>query len=207
MHIADKRAEETALRYFEPFIKVFSGCGSVLELGSGQGFFLDMLRDAGIKGTGLELDRELCDLAAQRGLKIINRDIFEFIREAGPGEYDGCFASHIVEHMLPGQVEEVFALLYKALKPGAPFVVITPNIANIRRSTGDFWRDPSHVRPYPISALSNLLRRQGFEIVSSGEHSDRRPSIRRKLAYGLRNLLLGRYWVGDDVYVIAKRPS
>jgi len=207
MHVPDKREREVARRYFAPFIGIFKDCGSVLELASGQGYFLDMLKEAGINATGLELDNGLCETAVQRRLNIINKDIFEFLKEAEPGKYDGCFASHIVEHMLPVQVEEMLGLLYKALNPGSPLVIITPNMANIRRSTGDFWRDPSHVRPYPVSALSKLLKRQGWEMVDSGEHSDRPPSIRRKLVYGLRNLLLGRYWAGDDVYVVAKKPS
>jgi hypothetical protein len=72
---------------------------------------------------------------------------------------------------------------------------------------GDFWRDPTHVRPYPISALSKLLRRTGWEVVESAEYTDRKPSIGRSITYAVRNALLGRYWVGDDLYVIARRKA
>jgi hypothetical protein len=121
------------------------------------------------------------------------------------GSYDGASTSHIVEHFLPVQIEELFALLYAATKPGSPLVIITPNIANMRRAVGDFWRDPTHVRPYPVSALSKLLRRTGWEVAESAEYTDRVPSIGRSITYAIRNALLGRYWVGDDLYVIARR--
>lgn len=206
MHIPDKREKEVAVRYFAPFVKIFEGRSSVLEIASGRGYFLDMLKEAGIRGTGVELDSGLCATAQERGLDVVNADFFQFLKNAAPGSYDGCFASHIVEHLLPVQVEEMFSLVNAAMKPGSPFVIITPNIANMRRSVGDFWRDPSHVRPYPTPALTKLLVRRGWEIDKTGEHTDRKPSIVRTIIYSLRNMLIGSYWVGDDVYVVARKP-
>ena len=207
MHIPDKRRLEVAEAYFRPFMKVFNGCSSVVDLGSGQGYFLEMLRDAGIPATGVELEPDLCRSARQRRLSVINEDVFEFLRNADPEAYDGCLASHIVEHCPPSRVKEMFSLVYELLKPGSPLVVITPNIANIRRAVGDFWRDPSHVRPYPISALSKLLGPGCWDVMESGEHSDRPPSLRRKIVYAVRNVLIGRYWAGDDVYIIVRKRS
>jgi hypothetical protein len=149
----------------------------------------------------------LCERSRAKGLQVINESFFDYFKRVPPGTYDAAHVSHIVEHFLPVQVEELFRLLRPAVKPGAPMVILTPNIANMRRAVGDFWRDPTHVRPYPVSALSKLLRRSGWEIVESGEYTDRRPSLGRALIYGLRNLLLGRYWCGDDLYVIARRKD
>jgi hypothetical protein len=112
-----------------------------------------------------------------------------------------------VEHFTPTDVERLFKLLHPVLKPGAKMVILTPNIANLRRAVGDFWRDPTHVRPYPVSALSKLLRRSGWEVVDSGEYTDRKPSLGRSLIYAFRNALFGRYWCGDDLFVIARRAS
>ena len=205
MHVPDKRNTEVAVAYFKPFVGIYQGCKSVLDLGSGQGHFLEMLRESGVRAMGVEMDAELCRLAREKQLNVVNGDIFDFLQNAEESLYDGCFASHIVEHFLPSRVKEMFSLVHRCLKPGSPFVVITPNMANMRRAVGDFWRDPTHVRPYPISALSKLLGSDHWQIVTSGECSDRKPSLRRKLIYGLRNLFLGRYWVGDDVYVVARR--
>lgn len=207
MHIADSRDRVVAYRYFQPFVQRFRTCKAVLDIASGQGYFLEMLRGAGITGTGIELDAALCAQAREKGLHVINADFFTFLKQVKVGEYDGCFASHIVEHFFPARVEEMFGLLAQAMPPGALFIVVTPNIANIRRAVGDFWRDPTHVRPYPISALSKLLRRNRWEVIDSGECTSRPPSLRRTLAYAIRNLLFGRYWVGDDIYVVARRSS
>ncbi|MCX8157162.1 MAG: class I SAM-dependent methyltransferase [Verrucomicrobiae bacterium] len=205
MHIPDPREREVARRYFAPFLKHFHGCRSVVDIASGQGHFLELLKEAGISGTGIELDQELAHRSRQKGLQVIQGNFFEYLKTVAPGTYDAAHVSHIIEHFPPPQVEELFALLHRALPAGAPMVILTPNIANIRRAVGDFWRDPTHVRPYPISAVSKLLRRTGWEVIQSGEHTDRKPSLLRRLSYALRNALFGRYWVGDDVYVIARR--
>jgi len=207
MHVPDLREREVARRYFQPFLGRFNGCKAILDVASGQGHFLELLKEAGLNGTGVELDAELSERSQAKGLKVINESFFDYLKAVAPGTYDGANVSHIVEHFTPVQVEELFRLLQNAIKPGGPMVILTPNIANMRRAVGDFWRDPTHVRPYPISALSKLLRRTGWEIVDSGEYTDRKPSIGRAIIYALRNALLGRYWCGDDVFVVARRKE
>ncbi len=207
MNIADTRNQEIAQRYFKPFIEYFRNCQSVMEVASGKGCFLELLRDAKIKGTGIELDAALCQASRDKGLNVIEANFFEHLQQAAPGQFDGAFASHIVEHFAPAQVEQLFSLLAKVAKPGAILIVVTPNIANLRRAVGDFWRDPSHVRPYPIQALEKLLARNGWTMVEAKEYTDRAPSMKRSLLYGIRNLFLGRYWVGDDLYVVARRNA
>jgi len=205
MHVADARAREVAQRYFKPFVARFAGCSRVLEIASGQGFFLDMLRESSIGATGIETDEALCAQSRARGLEVKQADFFEFLANSPEGQYDGVMASHIVEHLLPVQVEELFRLLARASRPGSPLVILTPNIANLRRAVGDFWRDPTHVRPYPVSALSKLLRRTGWELAESFEYTDRKPSLYKAFIYGMRNLLIGRYWGGDDLCAVARR--
>ena len=206
MHIPDPRDRATARRYFQPFVAYLRGCQRVLDVASGQGHLLELLQEAGVAAEGIELDVGLCELTRGKGLKVTQGSFFDYLGKTPPGAYDGASASHIVEHFTPAQVDELFRLLHPALKPGSPLVVITPNIANLRRAVGDFWRDPTHVRPYPASALEKLLRGAGWEVIISGECTDRKPSVGRTLIYGLRNALLGRYWGGDDVYVVARRP-
>jgi hypothetical protein len=145
VHVPDPRDQEVAYRYFKPFVERFKGCTAVLDVASGQGHFLDLMKEAGIPARGVELDVELSESCRDRGLDV---------------------------------------------------------------EQGDFWRDPTHVRPYPASAIRKLLDRAGgWEILEDAEYTDRKPSLSRSLVYGLRNLFLGRYWGGDDLYVIARRVS
>ncbi|MBG89820.1 MAG: hypothetical protein CMO80_23385 [Verrucomicrobiales bacterium] len=206
MHVPDAREKEIAARYFSPFIGRFSECKAVLDVASGRGFLLKLFKHAGITAKGIELDEELCRQCRERGLDVEQASFFDYLKNCPCESADGAVASHIIEHFAPKDVEELFRLLAPVLKPGAPFLIMTPNPRNLRRMVGDFWRDPTHVRPYPGSAIGKLLKSAGgWEGVESAEYSDRRPSLRRKIIYAIRNALLGSYLVGDDVYVIARR--
>lgn len=207
MHVPDSRKEQTARRYFHPFVDLFKeyGKSKILDIGCGQGFFLSMLSEVGVNSTGIEIDETLCQGARERGLtNVISTDIFEYLRST-PNRFDGCFASHIVEHFSPDQVKELFTLIRRILDPQGLLVVITPNVANLRRAAGDFWRDPTHVRPYPVSALEKLLTQTGWRVARSGYLTDRRPSLRRAIAYTIRNILFGKFWTPDDLFVAALR--
>jgi len=204
LHQPDSRDQDLGRKYFQPFTEIFKGKKRVLELGCGQGVFLEMLKEAGVAAVGVEIDEVLCCNARPRGLEVVQADIFDFLKETEE-KFDGCFASHIVEHFAPESVKDLFKLIHRVMEPGGLLVVVTPNIANLRRAAGDFWRDPTHIRPYPISALNKLLAQSGWETVKSGYHTDRPFSLRRKIIYGLRNLVIGRYWGDDDLYVVAQK--
>ena len=205
MHIADSRDEEMAARLFEPFLAYFKNRKHVLDLGSGQGFFLKQLQDMGVTGAGVEVDQLLCQEARERGLENIHcTDIMTFLRETDE-VFDGCFASHIVEHFAPDEVLEILRGLNTRMEAGGVVVIVTPNIANLRRAAGDFWRDPSHVRPYPVSALKRLLERTGWEVTGSGYHTGKPFSLGRTVRYFVRNLLIGRFWAKEDLFVVAVR--
>jgi SAM-dependent methyltransferase len=203
-HIPDARERSAAERYFRPFVEMFLGKKKVLELACGQGFFLEALQGAGVDCLGIEVDEGLYQSASSRGLKVLRADIFDYLRTT-VDIFDGCFASHIVEHFPPNEVEELFHLVSRVTDKGGLLVIVTPNIANLRRAVGDFWRDPTHVRPYPIPALAKLLGRQGWQVTGSGYHTDRPFSLRRQIVYALRNLLIGHYWGEDDLYVTAQK--
>jgi SAM-dependent methyltransferase len=193
-----------AEKYFEPFVELFKDKKRVLDLGCGQGIFLKILKKVGVDAVGVEIDDSLSQMANSQGLKVIQADIFDYLKET-TDKFDGCCASHIVEHFTPGVVKNLFRLIHRIMEAGGLLLVVTPNIANLRRAAGDFWRDPTHVRPYPISALNKLLAQSGWETVKSGYHTDRPYSLRRQIIYGLRNLLIGRYWGDDDLYVVAQK--
>lgn len=111
-----------------------------------------------------------------------------FVDINGQGLY-----SHIVEHFPPPKVLEPLQLINRVILGSGKLIIITPNIADLRRAVGDFWRDPTHVRPYPIEALDKLLLRSGWKKIASGYHSDKRFSLQRTILYSIRNMLIGHY--------------
>src|ERR1044071_1992680 len=124
MHIPDPREQRIALTYFKPFLHNFRDCSRVVDVASGQGHLLQLYKDAGINAEGIEIDTELCELTRQKGLKVKQGNFFEVLKTTPPGTFDGASTSHIIEHFLPVQVEELFSLVHAAVKPGGPLLIL-----------------------------------------------------------------------------------
>jgi len=166
---------------------------------------MKMLAEAGVESLGIEGDGGMVAEARAAGLTVVQTDIFHYLQSTEE-RFQGCIASHIVEHFVPEKVVELLALMHRVTLPGGKLLIITPNIAHLRRAAGDFWRDPSHVRPYPIEALDKLLSQTGWKKIDGGYISDKRFSLKRAAVAAIRNILIGRYWLGEDLYVVAGRP-
>jgi len=74
----------------------------------------------------------------------------------------GCFARHVAEHILPGELVSVLRECRRVLRPGSPVVMITPNPATLGVGAHTFWLDPSHLRPIPPELFRFYLEVEGF---------------------------------------------
>ena len=204
MHIPDQRKETSVRTNFAPFVRTFAAKSRVLDVACGQGFILQMLKEANIEGVGIEFDDQLVAEARSAGLNVSQAEMFQYLQSTEE-KFNGCIASHIVEHFPPPKVLELLQLMSRVVDEGGKLIIITPNIADLRRAVGDFWRDPTHVRPYPIEALDKLLTRSGWKKIASGYHSDKRFNLPRTIVHSIRNMLIGHYWRGEDLYVVARK--
>jgi SAM-dependent methyltransferase len=136
----------------------------VLDVGCGRGEFLAACRDASISARGVDTnERSVADLKA-RGFDVAMAAIPECFGTYGDGSLGSILAMHVVEHL---PVEALFALFREArrvLKPGGLLMIETPNAESIAISASDFWRDPTHLAPRHVAALTVLAREHGFEI-------------------------------------------
>ncbi|HXF68198.1 MAG TPA: class I SAM-dependent methyltransferase [Thermoflexus sp.] len=154
------------LGFYVPF---FADCHRVLDLGCGRGEFLELLREKGISGTGIDVDLEMVRTCREKGLEVIQADLFEYLgtQEAS---WDGIFCSNVIEHMHADKALRMFQLAYRALRPGGIFLVATPNPESLIVHLYEFWRDPTHVRLYNLPLLKFMMEYVGFRNVRGGEN-------------------------------------
>lgn len=155
----------------------------------------------------------MINLCRKAGLDVSRESLFDFLERADG--YGGLFISHVIEHLDGEDAERMIRLGYKSLKDGGRIVLITPNPENISVMTGAFWLDLTHVRPYPLMLLEEMLKDCGFKIVSSGGAfgtfgNIRLKPFRRFLAkIALPPLGLAPYWkylhTAQDIYVVAEK--
>ena len=151
----------------EGFVELFRGRARVLDLGSGRGTFLELLRDKAVGGYGVDLDPRMTDEVRSRGLEAQTGDGLEHLRSLPDASLDGLYARHVAEHVLPGELIAVLRECRRVLKPGSPVVFVTPNPATLTVGAHTFWLDPSHRRPIPPELFHFYLEVEGYERVET----------------------------------------
>jgi SAM-dependent methyltransferase len=164
LHFADRfgGAEELVRQLYRQFVLVFSGRSRVLDLGSGRGTFLELLKAEGIGAYGVDRDRHAVELCRARRVEVLEADGLAHLRSLAAASLDGLFAAHFAEHVEPGYLLKVLREARRALRPGSPAVFVTPNAENVSVGAHTFWRDPSHRRPVPPDLFRYYLETAGF---------------------------------------------
>ena len=157
--------EPVIRRQSERFLELFRGRSRVLDLGSGRGTFLELMRDSGIGAYGVDLDARMIETARSRGLDVREADALEHLRALEPASIDGLYARHLAEHVLPGELVAMLRECRRVLAPGSPVVFVTPNPRTLSVGAHTFWLDPGHVRPIPPDLFRFYLEVEGFEDV------------------------------------------
>ncbi len=75
--------EQVIRRQSEAFVDLFRGRTRVLDLGSGRGTFLELLRDTGIGGYGVDPDAKMNEDVRGRGLDARSEDGLSHLRSLG----------------------------------------------------------------------------------------------------------------------------
>jgi SAM-dependent methyltransferase len=164
------RAREALSHYLS-----FFSTGPVLELACGRGEFLDLLRDAGLPASGVDLDEGMVERAVERGHRVVLGDAVSYLEEVEPGSLGGVFCAHFLEHLQPDDVARVYAAAARALRPGCAFVAVVPSAGSLSVLGYDFWRDPTHVRFYDPALLSFFAAQAGLEVAESAGNPRNNP--------------------------------
>lgn len=168
-----KERRETVLRY--------KNRGKILDLGCGSGGFLASLRSPSWQLFGIEMSERAAEMAeTNTGAEVFVGDILDAPFPEGSFDVVTCF--HVIEHL--HQPWAVFAQVYKWLKQGGIFYLMTPNIDSAgAKIFGSYWYAlelPRHLYHFSPTALGNLARAAGLTEISLTTHRELfvEPSIR-----------------------------
>jgi O-antigen chain-terminating methyltransferase len=153
------------LSIYLPFIRPFIGfldSPSALDLGCGRGEWLQLLREVGLSGHGIDLDDAMLEDCSSHGLSVEKGDAIDCLRTLPDNSKSIISGFHIAEHLSFDQLRALITEAFRVLTPGGLLILETPNAENIRVGTLTFHMDPTHVRPLPPGLLSFLVRYAGF---------------------------------------------
>jgi O-antigen chain-terminating methyltransferase len=145
------------------YLAYFRNCRNVLDLGCGRGEFLDLLRENGIPARGVEISTDAFLLCREKGLDVIQQDLFAYLDSIPDGSVGGVFCSQVIEHLPSGLQIRLVSLVRQKLSAGAPVLIETINPECLYALSHNFFLDPTHVRPVHPEMLAFLMRSFKFE--------------------------------------------
>jgi len=159
------RREEEVRGLQREYLPFFQGRKNVLDLGCGKGEFLELLREHGIEGYGVDLNEEMVCRCQEKGLRALHGDALQHLAGLPDDSLGGLFAAHLVEHLPPRVLRELIRTAWSKLQPGAYLILETPNPLCLWALVNYFYLDMSHVKPIHPQALTFLLEMHGFQEV------------------------------------------
>lgn len=155
------------LRQKRNLIKKVTGLdtGNLLDIGAGTGFFVDAMRNAGWKVTGLEPEEAARKRA--REMNIVLNDVTDLFN-LPPASFNAITMWHVLEHVhdLHGYLSQINTLLQN----DGRFIVAVPNYTSgDAKAYGEHWAAydvPRHLYHFSPAAMKGLLQKHGFTVHS-----------------------------------------
>ena len=153
-----RQRRERLLTYFQPGEKV-------LDIGCGNGVWMEMLNQIGVQTEGLDLDKEKVVQGRAKGLNIYEKRAEDFLDKKS-SSYEGIFIGNIIECVPPKELLNLLIRCIKVMKPNGKMIILASNIAH-STVLEDFWLDVRHIRPYPKKLMIGILESLGLHVKES----------------------------------------
>jgi SAM-dependent methyltransferase len=150
----------------------------ILDLGCGRGEWLELLREHGHIGIGIDMNGRMIELCASLGLDVRKDDALDFLRSVPDETQSLVTGFHIIEHLPFPIRRQILREVFRALRPGGLALFETPNPANLLVGGHTFYTDYTHLQPLPPAATQFLFESLGFVKVEIREVNPVSPTER-----------------------------
>jgi len=133
-----------------------------VDIGSGRGEMIGMLREHGIDAYGVDNSEAMVAQCRDRGLAVVHADAIEHLASLDPASLAGITSIHVIEHLPYRSLMALFQQAFRVLCPGGVAIFETPNPENLIVGACNFYYDPTHMRPLPPEPTRFLLESCGF---------------------------------------------
>lgn len=126
----------------------------VVDIGSGRGEWLELLRGAGYAAVGVDCDPAMISYGRSRSLEIVQADGLSYLTSLADESVRAVSAFHLFEHLPFDVTLRLLKEIVRVVRPGGVALIETPNPHNILVGACNFYNDPTHLRPIPSELLS-----------------------------------------------------
>ncbi|MBN8923492.1 MAG: methyltransferase domain-containing protein [Rhodanobacter sp.] len=183
----------------------------VLDVGCGRGEWLELLRDNGLVGRGIDLNRIFIDACKGYGLDVTEGDAVKVLSSLPDKSVGAVTSMHLVEHLPFNVLIVMLDEMWRVLQPGGVLVLETPNPENLSVGHHTFYMDPTHRNPLPPETLRWIVEARGFSEATIERLSNARDipeplNVPEEVPAASRiNTLLASLSIAPDYAIIAKK--
>jgi len=156
--------EKTAHRFLENDLK--GGDPLIIELGSNDGAMLESIARAGVRHVGVEPCGDVAELAAAKGITVVNEFFSEQTADRLLDEHgtaDVIFSANTFSHI--SYIDSIFRGIDLLLAPSGIFVFEDPYLADIVELTSFDQIYDEHFYFFSVRSVQAMAARFGFELV------------------------------------------
>ncbi len=156
---------EVVKQHQSAFVKYFSGCKHVVDIGCGRGEFIELLEEDGIGCEGIDDDVEMVEYCRKHGLNVYMADAISYLEGLEDDSLDGIFTDDTVEHLEIPYLLRMLKLCGRKLKAGRYMVAITVNPLSWTAFVNVYLLDDTHKNPLHPEKMRYYMASSGFSDV------------------------------------------
>ncbi len=149
--------------------KLITKNSKILEIGSGDGFFLEKMYDNGYNITGIEISKQRRERSKKiTKAKILDQDFSQEIKDLD--KFDLIVLFHVLEHI--HEPKNFLKNISKLLNSNGKIVVEVPNYNDfqirVNKSYKNWQHQRAHIHYFTPKILKKIFRESGFKVNVSG---------------------------------------
>ncbi|APD87567.1 hypothetical protein BM527_16530 [Alteromonas sp. Mex14] len=140
-------------------------CGRALDLGCGRGEWLRLMATESYEALGIDVNTDMVAHCLESGLPAVQSDALSYLEGESEDSLQLITAFHLIEHIPFETMFNIFKQCFRVLTHDGVMILETPNLKNILVGAGDFYLDPTHMRPLHPLTMQFFLKKAGFSVV------------------------------------------
>lgn len=161
IHNEDAKSIQSENKVFKkrylPLLRDFNKNAAIIDLGCGEGNFLQSLKDAGFVNLfGIDISEQQIEKVSSKMVNARKINIFDFI-ETNKNKYDIIFALDFVEHFQKKELLKLFSGIYNMMSDNSILIIRTPNGEGLFPNR-IIYGDLTHLTVFSQNSLIQILR-------------------------------------------------